>query len=48
MLGGLHEKRVVQRGICVSTVQLLKDRGNSRKSVIMLAGLATLRVRIYF
>ena len=48
VLGRLREKHAVQRAICVSTPQLLKNLGNSRKSLINLDGRMTFRVHIDF
>jgi hypothetical protein len=45
ILGGLHEKHEVQRGIWVPTQHLLWDQGKPRKILIELAGRRTFRMQ---
>jgi hypothetical protein len=45
ILGGLHERHAVQRGIWVPTQHLLSDRGKPRKTLIELASRGTFQTR---
>jgi hypothetical protein len=45
ILGGLHERHAVQRGIWIPTQRLIEDRGKPRKTLIDLAGRRTFRMR---
>jgi hypothetical protein len=48
IIGGLHEKHAVQRGIWVPTQHLLWDQGKPRKTLIELAGRRTFRMKTDF
>jgi hypothetical protein len=45
LLGGLHVKHAVQRGIWVTTQHLLGDQGKQRKILMELAGRRTFRMQ---
>jgi hypothetical protein len=46
LLGGLHVKHAVQRGIWVPTQHLLWVQGKPRKTLIKLAGHKTFRIQL--
>jgi hypothetical protein len=48
IFGGLHEKRAVQRGICVPTQHSLWDQGKPGKTLTELAGRRTFRIQTDF